>query len=407
MDKAVLIPLGYIERYQKPRRLGIREPHVRSTILARWDVLLPVIDEALIKTPQLRGKLEQLVGHPGAEVKVSRGEYDQFGALLDAISGSWTAFLADATEAIQDRLATWHQGSRRGLFRLLVLMAGVTFEGLKSKGFGGAINKAIKDASNGAMEAKPGSLYVAIKDFTSGAYIANYDVDAKKPIWVTAKGKAFIIAAMNTLKSFFDLLRKVGFLDSLRQEHIAGGKGINDAMLKKDTFPVDLDALRQAVAKLPEMVGSIGSSPAFEGASDVNVRGEVESWQDNVNRGAIDIFILGALLSRPMYGNALISEAEAVLGIPTGTLYPKLKDFKERGLVSPVSDGSKLASLNEAARTSQGPPKVFYEITPRGALYLVAVASLYLADLAVFMKLGQALLMKVHEPGPAPKSKSK
>ncbi len=413
MDKANLVPFGSIERYQKPRRLGIREPHVRSTVIARWDVLLPVIEDVLVAMPQLRNRIQELVSQPGKEIKISRGEFEQLGSFLDSISSSWATFVSTATAAVSERLETWHQGSRRGLFRLLVLMAGAVIEGqqtrsgkaLESKGFGGAINKALKQASNGTLEAKPGSLYIAIKDFMSAALISNYDLNANGPISVTKKGEAFIIAAINALKGFLDLLSKVGLLGSLKQEHLADGKSINDAIFKRKTPAVDLNELTKAIAKLPVMIESIAASAAFKGARDVDIRDEIDSWQDNLNRGVIDVFILGTLLSRPSYGNALILEAEAVLGIPTGTLYPKLKDFRERGLISTITDSDKLASLNKATQRSQGPPKVFYDITPRGALYLLAVASLHLADLSVFLKFTQELMDIVVEPVPAVKSK--
>ncbi|MEX2684108.1 MAG: PadR family transcriptional regulator [Candidatus Sigynarchaeota archaeon] len=413
MDKVNLIPFGIIERYQKPRRLGMKEPHVRSTVITRWDVLYPVIGDVLAKSSQLQSRVQEIVSQPGKEIKISRGEFDQFGAFLDGISSVWKAFLDVATAVISERLETWHQGSRRGLFRLLVLMAIAIMEGrqrksgksLKSKGLGGAINKAFKEASNGIMMAKPGSLYIAIKDFVSDDFLADYDLAANGPITMTKKGKAFIIAGMEAMRRIFDLLGKIGLLNSLKQEHLEYGKGINDRIFKKPVQLVDMNALVQSIAKLPAMITAISASPAFEGARDVSVKAEIASWQDNLNRGILDVFILGSLLAWPSYGNALIREAESVLDIPTGTLYPKLEDFHERGLILPVTNVEKLALLNKTAQKTQGPKKLFYEITPRGALYLLAVVSLQLADLNVFLKLSQELVDTVVEPKPASKPK--
>nr|MDO8085275.1 helix-turn-helix transcriptional regulator [Candidatus Sigynarchaeum springense] len=400
MDKANLIPFGIIERYMKPRRLGIREPHARSTVIIRWDVLFPVISEAIATIPQLRSRVQGIVSQPGAEVKISRSEFDQFGALLDAISSAWTTFLDAAMIAIGERLKKWHKGSRRGLFRLLVLMASAIIEGqraklgksLASRGLGGAINKALKEKSNGTMEAKPGSLYVAIKDFVSEDFISCYDIDTNMPIKVTKKGEAFIIAAMGSMNRFFDLLNKVGLLGSLNQAHLVYGKSINEAIFKRAMQMVDLNALIQGIAKLPAIITAISASTAFKGAQDENVKVEIDSWQDNLNRGILDVFILGTLFFRPSYGNALIRDAESVLDIPTGTLYPKLENFHTRGLISHVTDSGKLAALNKAVQKSQGPQKMFYDITPRGAIYLMAILSLHLVDLDVFLKFSQELM---------------
>ncbi|MEX2726086.1 MAG: hypothetical protein Q6353_002430, partial [Candidatus Sigynarchaeum springense] len=78
MDKVNLIPFGIIERYQKPRRLGMKEPHVRSTVITRWDVLYPVIGDVLAKSSQLQSRVQEIVSQPGKEIKISRGEFDQF-----------------------------------------------------------------------------------------------------------------------------------------------------------------------------------------------------------------------------------------------------------------------------------------------------------------------------------------
>ncbi len=413
MDKANLVPFGKIERYLKPRRLGKKEPHARSTMITRWDVISPVISIALATMPQLRNRLQEVVSQRDKEIKISRDEFEQFGTLLDNISGVWTTFVGEAKAAIRERLETWQKGSRRGMFRLLVLMIGVVVEGrrarsgedLKSKGLGGLIKKTLKQASNDSMEAKPGSLYVAIKDFASDDLISNYDLDANEPVKVTQKGKSFILAAMDVLKGFLDLLSKVGLFGTLRQEHLADGKTINDDIFKLATPAVDLNALTQAIGKLPEMMAEIAASSSFTGVKGMDVKEDIRLWQDNLNRGIIDVFILGSFLSRPSYGNALILEAEAALGIPTGTIYPKLRDLHERGLISQITDEERLASLNKAAQKSQGSQKVFYDITARGAFYLLAIAGFHFADLGVFLKFTQDLMESVVEPAPATKSK--
>jgi DNA-binding PadR family transcriptional regulator len=176
-------------------------------------------------------------------------------------------------------------------------------------------------------------------------------------------------------------------------------------MFEVATPPVDLAALMKNIARFPSSIDSIAASPAFKDARGVDVKGAIGSWQDNLNRGIIDVFILGSFLSSPSYGNALILEAEAVLGIPTGTLYPKLKDLSSRGLIQSITDEERLNLLNKSAPKTQGPPKVYYDITSRGALYLLSITSFHLADLTVFLKFTQDLLECVVEPGPATKPK--
>jgi len=116
-------------------------------------------------------------------------------------------------------------------------------------------------------------------------------------------------------------------------------------------------------------MAGIAASSSFTGVKGVDVKEDIRSWQDNLNRGIIDVFILGSFLSRPSYGNALILEAEAALASHGHPLPQIAGIFMERGLISQITDEERAASrVTKPRRTAKDRKRCNYDITVRGLL---------------------------------------
>jgi hypothetical protein len=106
MDKVQLVPFGNLERFQVPRRLGKKEPHVRSSMILRWETLYPVLEEPLKANPQLKDRLKEAIQHKDKELSLSRNDYEQFNGLITKIEENWKIFLDKSKENIKDKVIT-------------------------------------------------------------------------------------------------------------------------------------------------------------------------------------------------------------------------------------------------------------------------------------------------------------
>lgn len=412
MDKAHLPPIGSIQRFTRSRPLRKTEYFARSTIMIRWEVVQLAIAEAMKNTsPKMQQCIEGLIVQRDKEIQIARDEYDQLAALLASIDTTWKSHAAAASSTLKILLKKWKHGSRRGLFRLLLLLVIAIIENehrdsgkyLVSRGLGGLINKRIMVASNGSIQAKPGSLYVAIDDLMSAGLVTGYDRAANTIVSLTQRGKIFIIESMRKIKSYLELMGTTKLFTQLNPEHIDGSKAIINELLGLNTLDVEMTVILQSMLRFPAMIDAIAASPGFMASQDAGIKVLLESWLENLNRGFLDLFILGRFMARPSYGNAIIDDAEEVLGIPTGTLYPKLHELHARELIFEISNEKRLVELYKEIKKKRGPRIKFYDITTRGALYLLSITSLYLADLNVFLKLCQDLMERVVRPVPSPK----
>lgn len=408
MDKVQIVPFGSIERFQRPRRLGKKEPNMRSSIVTRWDTIFPEFEAILETAPQLRDRLKDAIQQRNMELILSRGEYDQLDDILEKINEVWLAYLDDAKNFIKEKIVAWQKGSRRGYFRLLLLMILLLLEDdhlrekikLNAKGLGGMIKAKLESISGRAIEAKAGSLYVALDDFEQEDLIVNYKavVEKNAPVSVTDRGCAFILEALKSMQSCLTLLTKAGIFFSIGQENFDSAKSLNEAFLGKTFSSIDIGEILLNIASLESNITAFNESPRFIGLNNENVKTIISNWQDNMNRGIIDIFILGKFFVGPCYGNALIAEAENSLEFQAGTLYPKIKDFVDKGFIIKVTDEEQITALSEATPKKQGPQKNFYDITALGALYFMSMLAIFVVDLNVFFNLSRELLERINPP---------
>jgi len=121
----------------------------------------------------------------------------------------------------------------------------------------------------------------------------------------------------------------------------------------------------------------------------------VESMLNEWKRGMLTFWALGLLVVRPMYGLEIRKEIESssqgkiVLG--TSTIYQLLRRLEGRGMVS-----------SRWEKSTQGPPRAYYEITPAGRevvlRYIQEVLSPQSPIPAAMSKLIQAVLAPGSRP---------
>ncbi len=85
----------------------------------------------------------------------------------------------------------------------------------------------------------------------------------------------------------------------------------------------------------------------------------IESMLSEWKRSMLTFWALGLLLTRPMYGLEIRKEIEnstqKQIRLGASTIYQMLRRLETRGLVQ-----------SRWERTTQGPPRAYYEVTPAG-----------------------------------------
>ena len=85
----------------------------------------------------------------------------------------------------------------------------------------------------------------------------------------------------------------------------------------------------------------------------------IESMLNEWKRSMLTFWALGLLLVRPMYGLEIRKEIESStqgqIRLGSSTIYQLLRRLETRGLVQ-----------SRWERTTQGPPRAYYEVTPAG-----------------------------------------
>lgn len=121
----------------------------------------------------------------------------------------------------------------------------------------------------------------------------------------------------------------------------------------------------------------------------------VEAMLNEWKRGMLTFWALGLLAIRPMYGLEIRKEIESssqgkvVLGV--STIYQLLRRLEGRGMV-----------VSRWQKSTQGPPRAYYEITPAGRAvvlrYIDEVLSPHSPIPAALGKLIQAVLTPADLP---------
>lgn len=82
-----------------------------------------------------------------------------------------------------------------------------------------------------------------------------------------------------------------------------------------------------------------------------------DNWATQLRKGMLELCILNAIRGGSIYGYDIVRMLRKVDGlvISEGTVYPILSRLKREGLVRTTIQDS-----------SEGPPRKYYEVTPRG-----------------------------------------
>ena len=82
-----------------------------------------------------------------------------------------------------------------------------------------------------------------------------------------------------------------------------------------------------------------------------------DNWTTQVRKGLLEMCILNAIRSQPLYGYDIVKRLRLIEGlvIGEGTIYPILSRFKREGLVA--------TNIQES---SSGPPRKYYQLTLTG-----------------------------------------
>jgi PadR family transcriptional regulator, regulatory protein PadR len=96
-------------------------------------------------------------------------------------------------------------------------------------------------------------------------------------------------------------------------------------------------------------------------------RGFVMTVQDDstqLKKGLLEMAVMKLIAGKPLYGYEIITQLEKVgMNVVQGTLYPLLTRLRKDELVT--------YSWQES---TQGPPRKYYKLTPKGKTYLVSLA---------------------------------
>ena len=93
-----------------------------------------------------------------------------------------------------------------------------------------------------------------------------------------------------------------------------------------------------------------------------------DQWEVQLRRGALELAILAAHWSGPLYGWEIIRRLPhaGALNVPVGTVYPLLSRLKANGLLSA-----------EWVDAKGGHPRKYYQLTRAGRRRLVEMARLW------------------------------
>jgi PadR family transcriptional regulator, regulatory protein PadR len=86
-------------------------------------------------------------------------------------------------------------------------------------------------------------------------------------------------------------------------------------------------------------------------------RALLENWKVQLRKGVLELSVLNALATKPLYGYDIVKRLSTIngLAIPEGTIYPILSRFTRDQLVE-----TKIEESNE------GPPRKYYRLSAEG-----------------------------------------
>jgi DNA-binding PadR family transcriptional regulator len=386
------MPFGDIQRSTTTTKVFLKEWKLKSTIIVQWHPFARYFGDILKKHKALIDTLTRAIISPNKEITISKADFESSEALLADLDNAWMNFLGKKIPPVLSKFKKWEGNSRRGFFRLLIIFSILLLkkekskEGLKlmKKGLGGAIKKKMIQHSGGLLEIRGGSLYKALNVLEKSNVIRNYkkNLENGDGVLVSKKGKSLFIKILAYLLDFYKALNNLKIFSKINQSTIDDVIRILKEKDSRTTPSIKLGDIQSKIDLLDAYILKFKSNPDYtdlEEISDVTI---LDDWKTNINRGLVDVFILGKFFMEPSYGNAIIAGASESLQFQAGTLYPRLKIFLERyKFIEKLSDEESQEIMGKSDFSTQGPSKVFYRITILGAFYFCFMVTILLSDL--------------------------
>ena len=403
MVRRNFVPFGSLEGTSKRTFLTMNYNLV-SQLIIPWEIFHGYFKQDLEKFPQVVELFKNAISS-NKEQSVSKSEFEVVNNAINALADTWDGFIIEARGELWKRIRDWHTGSRRGYFRFVLLLtltvlyyeAKTTDMPVYAKGLGGEINSRIKKESNGILEAKAGSLYVAIQKFEDIGLLEHYTdvngkIEKKIPLVLTEKGHAYLFGMIQELHKF---------LEDLRNKNIAtvADVGILNSAItllnewnKQGNPYFPLDGIPDEIDKFPELVEHVQEKwKVYMNPFEIEINELIERWKSNFTRGIVDIYILGQLMKRPGYGKGLFRNSNFFDNFQSGTVYPKISDFMDESFLNEIIGKKRKDLVRENKYPAQGPQKMFYICSISGAFYFMLLWVLFLSDLKILFKLIKAL----------------
>lgn len=121
-----------------------------------------------------------------------------------------------------------------------------------------------------------------------------------------------------------------------------------------------------------------------------NIKNTIDSMLQEWKRSMLTFWTLGLLVARPMYGleisNEIESSTQGALKVRSSTIYQMMSRLGKRGLVSSYQE-----------KTTIGPPRTYYQLTPAGREVLRRYIDEVLSpDSPIYTGLGQMTAQLFH-----------
>ncbi|MHA1684647.1 MAG: PadR family transcriptional regulator [Promethearchaeota archaeon] len=397
-DHVDLNPFGVLSQQQVSRIP--RSWAIRSSSCLRWEIVDEFFEEAFKEDPVMKDLVKQSMVMPNTDHGISKSEFDSNKEKFDNLHEMWSKKFKGILQDLLPLLKAWKNNERRGMFRYLVLFTILLLSKtanrdgsyLHNKKLGGMIKKRLLDASENFIDAKAGSLYSAMDRFKERSMVKISHLGGKKTEMVELSVKA-----SKFLKDGLEIINKMlEKVDQLSIHEIYSQDVINrlDAFLEASTLQLEgleLNArvkekypvIIQQIVNFKHLIYDINSQSPFK---DIRVENSGDNqrildWKSDLNRGLIDIFILGILLKRPSYGNEIIAKGKEGLDFKAGTLYPKLQEWCSAGLIRKVARERVVNIIERESYPKRGPDKKFYDLTLKGAIYYLFIFTFFLKDM--------------------------
>lgn len=392
------MPIGDIQRETTTTKVFLKEWKIKSTIIVQWHPFARYFGEILKKHKALIDILTKAIINPNKEISISKSEFEKSEALLADLNKAWMNFLEKKIPPTLNNFKKWESNSRRGFFRLLIIFSILLLkkekskkgEKLMKKGLGGAIKRTLIKHSSGLLEIRGSSLYKALDKLEKSNLIRNYKKNREngEGILISKKGRSLFIKILAYLLDFYKALNKLKIFFKINQSTM---DDVIRIMKEKDSRAIkaiEMGDVQSKLDLLDQFILKFKQDPNYTDLEQISDATILDDWKTNINRGLVDVFILGKFFMNPSYGNEIISDASNSLQFQAGTLYPRLKLFSETyNFIEKLSDEESQEIMGKNDFSTQGPSKVFYRITILGGFYFCFMINLLVSDLNTLLNM--------------------